>query len=160
MNLKGADTLNVAWCCPVVLWHCPIGFVLGCICVTAASTQTQQANATARRGSTTLVTASLGVCSQPKSGAPRVSLTHPRALHHHILVHPGVVPFVGLDTRRTRGLFFTAHGQIMCNETREWSSMQGCPSHNPARELEPQRLECLWRFALQCLAWSLQECQG
>ncbi len=34
---QGADTLNVASCCPVVLWRRPNRFVLGCICIAPTS---------------------------------------------------------------------------------------------------------------------------
>ncbi len=69
-STEGADRLTRC----VVLLHRHIGSARDCFCVTpmqcnatAASILTQWGYTTARRGSTTLVAASLGVCSHPQA---------------------------------------------------------------------------------------------
>ncbi len=81
-NVQAGNTLPAtqqpASCCPVLLWRRPIGFVWGAAVALPQLLLEQQGqcksslmlkqwgDTTARWGSTTLVAAPLGVCSQPK----------------------------------------------------------------------------------------------
>ncbi len=138
---QGADTLNVATCCPVVL---PLRAVASphWVCMEAAVASPQllpewlgwrkcSPMQTHAGGSTTLVAASLGVCSQPQAKKAPLQPLYCRLsilLDFHWQVLPNAPKWSAIDTQFLRTQRTNAMTACLCNI--EWLHAEMLASFN------------------------------